>query len=146
MLTKQLVKLQRAGLDIINISLDTLNKNKYEQITRRKGWERVLMGIDLALQLNYNPVKVNCVLMKGFNDDELLDFVQYTKERNIYVRFIEYMPFNGNQWQHVKMMSYNEMLTNIKRVYPDLVELKNAPNDTSKVNSNTLKTNLEIKI
>lgn len=64
-LTRQLVTLQRAGLDIINVSLDTLQKDKFERITRRKGWERVLMGIDLGIQLGYNPVKVNCVVMKS---------------------------------------------------------------------------------
>ena len=64
-LTKKLVSLQRAGLDMINISLDTLKPDRYEKITRRKGWERVMMGIDLALQLGYNPVKINCVIMKG---------------------------------------------------------------------------------
>lgn len=64
-LTKQLVGLQRAGLDLLNISLDTLKSEKYEQITRRKGWDRVMLGIDLALQLGYNPVKINCVVMKG---------------------------------------------------------------------------------
>lgn len=64
-LTRQLVGLQRAGLDVINISLDTLKSDRYEKITRRKGLEKVLMGIDLALQLGYNPVKINCVLMKG---------------------------------------------------------------------------------
>ncbi|XP_058459635.1 molybdenum cofactor biosynthesis protein 1 isoform X1 [Malaya genurostris] len=64
MLTRQLVGLQRAGLDALNISLDTLKAAKYEQITRRKGWERVIAGIDLAIQLGYKP-KVNCVLMKA---------------------------------------------------------------------------------
>lgn len=64
-LLKKLVPLQKAGLDIINISLDTLQSKKYEKITRRKGWERVMMGIDLALQLGYNPVKINCVVMRG---------------------------------------------------------------------------------
>uniref|UniRef100_A0A8D8BNC7 Molybdenum cofactor biosynthesis protein 1 n=2 Tax=Culex pipiens TaxID=7175 RepID=A0A8D8BNC7_CULPI len=64
MLTRQLVGLQRAGLDGLNISLDTLKAAKYERITRRKGWERVIAGIDLAIQLGYKP-KVNCVLMKG---------------------------------------------------------------------------------
>lgn len=64
-LTKQLVALQKAGLDIINVSLDTLKADRYEKIARRKGWERVMMGIDLALQLGYNPVKINCVVMKG---------------------------------------------------------------------------------
>jgi GTP 3',8-cyclase / cyclic pyranopterin monophosphate synthase len=65
-LTKQLVPLQRAGLDAINISLDTLQAKKYEQITRRRGWERVIAGIDLAVQLGYRP-KINCVVMKGEN-------------------------------------------------------------------------------
>lgn len=64
-LTRQLVPLQRAGLDILNISLDTLKKDRYEKITRRRGFEKVLMGIELALQLGYNPVKINCVVMKG---------------------------------------------------------------------------------
>lgn len=64
-LTKKLVALQKAGLDIINISLDTLQCKKYEKITRRKGWDKVMMGIDLAIQLGYDPVKINCVLIKG---------------------------------------------------------------------------------
>ncbi|PSN48181.1 GTP 3',8-cyclase,mitochondrial [Blattella germanica] len=79
-LTRQLVALQQAGLDVVNISLDTLRPARYEQVTRRKGWERVMTGIDHAVQLGYSPVKVNCVLMKGFNDDELCDFVQLTQD------------------------------------------------------------------
>lgn len=70
-LTKQLVALQNAGLDVLNVSLDTLKIKKYEQITRRKGWERVMMGINLALQLGYNPVKINCVIMKGNCNSEV---------------------------------------------------------------------------
>lgn len=64
MLTRVLVGMQRAGLDAINISLDTLKSPKYEKITRRRGWERVVAGIDLSIQLGYQP-KVNCVVMKG---------------------------------------------------------------------------------
>lgn len=64
MLTRLLVPMQRAGLDGLNISLDTLKTEKYGEITRRKGWERVMAGIDLAIQLGYKP-KVNCVVMKG---------------------------------------------------------------------------------
>jgi len=60
-LTRQLVALQRAGLDVLNVSLDTLSPARYEQVTRRKGWERVMAGIDLALQLGYSPVKVKTV-------------------------------------------------------------------------------------
>lgn len=152
-LTKKLVALQRAGLDILNISLDTMQSKKYEKITRRNGLEKVMMGIDLALQLGYNPVKINCVLMRGefwapswgnnfnffrlfftlgFNEDELINFVEFTKDRNVDIRFIEYMPFSGNKWEVDKMVSYKEMLNNIKAVWPDFQPLINHPNDTSK--------------
>ncbi|KAJ3665780.1 hypothetical protein Zmor_001255 [Zophobas morio] len=131
-LTRQLVDLQRAGLDILNISLDTLKSDKYEFITRRKGWGRAVMGIDLALQLGYNPVKVNCVVMKGFNEEEIVDFVKFTKDRNVDVRFIEYMPFTGNKWDFNKLLSYKEMVEKIKQEFPDFYPLDNGPNDTSK--------------
>ncbi|XP_053663786.1 molybdenum cofactor biosynthesis protein 1 [Anopheles marshallii] len=131
MLTRQLVGLQRAGLDAINVSLDTLRAARYEQITRRKGWDRVMAGIDLAIQLGYRP-KVNCVLMKGFNDDEICDFVELTRDRNVDVRFIEYMPFTGNRWDTDKMVSYRTMLDTIRARYPAFEPLPNGPNDTSK--------------
>uniref|UniRef100_A0A182FI09 Molybdenum cofactor biosynthesis protein 1 n=1 Tax=Anopheles albimanus TaxID=7167 RepID=A0A182FI09_ANOAL len=131
MLTRQLVGLQRAGLDALNVSLDTLKVARYEQITRRKGWDRVIAGIDLASQLGYRP-KVNCVLMKGFNDDEICDFVELTKERNVDVRFIEYMPFTGNRWDTDKMVSFRATLDAIRARYPAFEALPNGPNDTSK--------------
>ncbi|XP_044761167.1 molybdenum cofactor biosynthesis protein 1 isoform X2 [Coccinella septempunctata] len=131
-LTKKLVELQKAGLDGLNISLDTLDGKKYENITRRKGMERVLMGIDLALQLGYDPVKINCVVMRGFNDDEVYDFIKLTEHKKLDVRFIEYMPFSGNKWEVDKMVPYNVMLAQIKSVWPDFLPLSNSPNDTSK--------------
>ncbi|KAL1462466.1 hypothetical protein WDU94_014298 [Cyamophila willieti] len=131
-LTKQLVTLQKAGLDSVNISLDTLKPDKYEFITRRKGWSRVMAGIDLAVQLGYDNLKVNVVVMKNFNDDEILDFVNLTRDRPIDVRFIEYMPFSGNEWNNTKIMPFSDMLSKIKEVYPNLTTLENAPNDTSK--------------
>ncbi|XP_050514548.1 molybdenum cofactor biosynthesis protein 1 isoform X2 [Diabrotica virgifera virgifera] len=131
-LTKQLVALQKAGLDILNISLDTLKPERYEVMARRKGWQRVMMGIDLALQLGYNPVKVNCVVMKNFNDDEILDFVELTKDKNVDVRFIEYMPFSGNKWEVDKMISYKDMVSRIRKKWSDFSPLVNGPNDTSK--------------
>ncbi|KAK6636895.1 hypothetical protein RUM43_010559 [Polyplax serrata] len=132
MLTKQLVGLQRAGLDGLNISLDTLKPKKFEMITRRKGWERVMAGIDLALQLGYDPVKINCVVMNGVNDDEILDFVNLTSNRNIDVRFIEYMPFDGNKWSKEKIIPYGFMIKQIMKEYPNLQRLKDGANDTSK--------------
>ncbi|EAA11683.4 AGAP006072-PA [Anopheles gambiae str. PEST] len=131
MLTRQLVGLQRAGLDALNVSLDTLRAARYEQITRRKGWDRVMAGIDLAIQLGYRP-KVNCVLMKGFNEDEICDFVELTRDRNVDVRFIEYMPFTGNRWDTDKMVPYRAMLETIRARYPAFEALPNGPNDTSK--------------
>ncbi|XP_049841454.1 molybdenum cofactor biosynthesis protein 1 isoform X1 [Schistocerca gregaria] len=132
MLTRQLVALQRAGLDGLNISLDTLQSQRYNQITRRKGWERVMAGIDLALQLEYDPVKINCVVMRGFNEDEVCSFVELTKDKNVDVRFIEYMPFSGNKWNDGKMVSFSEMLQIIRKQWPDFEPLPNGPNDTSK--------------
>lgn len=130
-LTRNLVSYQRAGLDSLNISLDTLQPKKYEQITRRKGFERVIAGIDLAIQLGYRP-KVNCVAMKNFNDDEICDFVEWTKDRDVDIRFIEYMPFSGNRWHTEKLLPYKDMLESIKEKYPNLETLLNGPNDTSK--------------
>lgn len=130
-LTRNLVAFQRAGLDSINISLDTLQPKKYEEITRRKGFERVIAGIDLAVQLGYKP-KVNCVVMKNFNGDEICDFVEWTKDRMVDIRFIEYMPFSGNRWHTEKMLSFKEMMDKIKEKFPDFEALPNAPNDTSK--------------
>lgn len=72
-------------------------------------------------------------MFEGFNDDELIDFVSFTKDRNIDVRFIEYMPFSGNKWEVDKMVSYKEMLEKIKHEWPNFYPLKNQANDTSKV-------------
>ncbi|KAG7198200.1 hypothetical protein KM043_005610 [Ampulex compressa] len=131
-LTRQLPSLQRAGLDAINISLDTLKQERFEMFTRRKGWAKVRAAIDLAIQLGYNPVKINCVIMRGFNDDELINFVDLTKEHPIDVRFIEYMPFQGNDWKENKMMSFTEMKAIIRTAYPNFGALPNDANDTSK--------------
>lgn len=130
-LTRNLVSYQRAGLDSLNISLDTLKSSKYEEITRRKGFERVVAGIDLAIQLGYRP-KINCVVMKNFNEDEICDFVEWTKDRAVDIRFIEYMPFSGNRWDTKKLLSFREMLDLIRAKYPEFDALKNGPNDTSK--------------
>jgi cyclic pyranopterin phosphate synthase len=108
-LSRSLEQLKDAGLSLINLSLDTLKPARFEQMTRRKGHERVLGSINKALDLGYNPVKINVVVMKGVNDDEILDFVEFTRNKNVNVRFIEYMPFDGNVWSTEKLVSYKEM-------------------------------------
>ncbi|CAD0245398.1 unnamed protein product [Spodoptera exigua] len=109
-LTRRLPALQRAGLSALNVSLDSLRADRYERMARRPGLARVLAGVDLALQLGYSPVKINVVLMKGFNDDEISDFVDYTIDRDVEVRFIEFMPFSGNRWDDSKLVPHRAAL------------------------------------
>uniref|UniRef100_A0A8C2YAA5 Molybdenum cofactor synthesis 1 n=1 Tax=Coturnix japonica TaxID=93934 RepID=A0A8C2YAA5_COTJA len=96
-LARLLPRLKEAGLNAINISLDTLVPAKFEFIVRRKGFHKVMEGIHKATELGYRPVKVNCVVMRGLNEDELLNFVDFTKDLPLDVRFIEYMPFDELQ-------------------------------------------------
>lgn len=122
-LSRQLDTLLEAGLTHVNISLDTLNADKFLEITRRNAFQKVMRAIDDASQkfpkfFSSNSdsndsikgrIKVNCVVMKGFNDDELYDFVKLTQHRNIDVRFIEWMPFNDNGWNQDRFVSYKKM-------------------------------------
>ncbi|KAE9544020.1 hypothetical protein AGLY_001709 [Aphis glycines] len=134
-LTKYLVDFQRAGLNALNVSLDTLQQNTYGKITRRDGQllKRVLAGIDLALQLGFSPVKVNCVLMRGINFNELRDFVEMTRDRTISYRFIEFMPFSMNDWDEKRMVPYKEAIREIMKSYPNFEPCNNEPNSTSKM-------------
>ncbi|XP_033368459.1 molybdenum cofactor biosynthesis protein 1 isoform X2 [Parus major] len=131
-LTRLLPQLKEAGLNAINISLDTLVPAKFEFIVRRKGFHKVIEGIHKATELGYHPVKVNCVVMRGFNEDEVLDFVDFTKDLPLDVRFIEYMPFDGNKWNFKKMVSYKEMLDTIKQRWPELEKLPCETSSTAK--------------
>ncbi|XP_027856891.1 molybdenum cofactor biosynthesis protein 1 isoform X3 [Xiphophorus couchianus] len=131
-LSRLLPKLKDAGLDLINISLDSLVPAKFEFVVRRKGFHKVMESIDKAVELGYNPVKINCVVMRGLNEDELLDFVQLTEKKPLEVRFIEYMPFDGNKWNFKKMVSYQEMLDQIRQQWPNLERLQSGPADTAK--------------
>nr|XP_046268627.1 molybdenum cofactor biosynthesis protein 1 isoform X2 [Scatophagus argus] len=131
-LARLLPKLKDAGLDLINISLDTLVPAKFEFIVRRKGFHKVIEGIDKAIEMGYNPVKVNCVVMRGLNEDELLDFVALTEKKPLEVRFIEYMPFDGNRWNFKKMVSYQEMLDRIRQQWPNMEMLQSEHTDTAK--------------
>ncbi|XP_051638852.1 molybdenum cofactor biosynthesis protein 1 isoform X3 [Manacus candei] len=96
------------------------------------GFHKVMEGIHKATELGYRPVKVNCVVMRGLNEDELLDFVDFTKDLPLDVRFIEYMPFDGNKWNFKKMVSYKEMLDTIKQRWPELERLPCETSSTAK--------------
>ncbi|XP_030527954.1 GTP 3',8-cyclase, mitochondrial isoform X2 [Rhodamnia argentea] len=131
-LARKLPKLKDFGLNSINISLDTLVPAKFEFLTRRKGHEKVLESINAAVGLGYNPVKVNCVVMRGVNDDEICDFVELTRSRPINVRFIEFMPFDGNVWNVKKLVPYYEMLDKVVSKYQGLQRIQDHPSETAK--------------
>jgi len=96
LLTAQLDELVAAGLRRINVSLDTLRADRFETIARRPGLDAVLRGIDASIAAGLTPLKLNCVVMRGRNDDELIEFARLTHNRPIFVRFIEVMPVHEN--------------------------------------------------
>jgi GTP 3',8-cyclase len=121
------------GVKSINVSLDSLDKEKFEHITRRDEFEKVYNNIHLLVDEGFK-VKVNAVLIRGFNDNEIIDFIDFTKDLPISVRFIEFMPFDGNKWDMDKMVSYKEVMQYVNAAFSkeQIVRLQDAPNDTSK--------------
>lgn len=109
LLAKYADDLKKSGLKRINISLDTLNKAKFKQISRFDLFDDVLDGIKSAIDLGFDPVKINVVVIKGVNDDELLDFVQLAKDKPVYVRFIELMPFHKSKWDFENFISAEDI-------------------------------------
>jgi cyclic pyranopterin phosphate synthase len=114
-LPRKIHALKEAGVTGFNISLDTLDEAKFSYITRRPGLSKVLDSIAMAEVLGYSPVKVNCVVMKGVNEDEVGAFAMMTKDRPLEVRFIEYMPFDDNQWARSKMFTFMETFDAVEK-------------------------------
>jgi cyclic pyranopterin phosphate synthase len=125
--------LKENNINNINVSLDTLSETKFKEITRRNQFEKVYKNILLLIENGFN-VKINAVLIKGFNDDEIIDFINLTKDFSISFRFIEFMPFDGNKWDLKKMVSYAEVLERVNNHFPieNVERIKDAENDTSK--------------
>jgi cyclic pyranopterin phosphate synthase len=121
--------LRRAGLRRINISCDSLQRERFAEMTRRDALQNVLDGIDAAVDAGFDPVKVNCVLMRGENDDEIVDFATFGRERGIGVRFIEFMPLDADdKWGIDKVVPASEIVSAIDAVYPlEQVERGSAP-------------------
>ena len=117
MLAEQIDALVAAGLRRVNVSLDTLREDRFFAIARRPGLERVLAGIDAALRAGLEPVKINCVVMRGRNDDELAELAALTRERAVFVRFIELMPVEENlDLQRDAYVSADEMLERMSAI------------------------------
>jgi GTP 3',8-cyclase len=102
-----------AGIQSINVSLDTFSEDKFSKLTRRNNLHQILSNIHLLLQYPFE-VKINVVVMKGVNDDEIPDFVEFTRENRIDVRFIEFMPFPGNHWNKDQVFGYEKILEKVQ--------------------------------
>ncbi len=108
-----------AGLRRINVSLDSLRPEVFRELTRRDDLDRVIAGIDAALDAGLDPVKVNCVVMRGINDDEVADLAAFGREKGVGVRFIEFMPLDADgQWSLDKVVPTHEILERIDAVFP----------------------------
>jgi cyclic pyranopterin phosphate synthase len=117
LLKEKLAALKSAGLDNINLSLDTLKRERFQEITYRDHFDDVIASIFAALEYGFTPLKVNTVILRGFNEDEILDFIAFIQDKPINVRFIEFMPFDGNQWDDSKLVPYQEMKCIIESKY-----------------------------
>ena len=122
--------LQEANIRSLNISLDTLQPDKYLLVTRRDQFKKVWENIQLLLKKDFH-IKVNMVVMKGFNENEINDFISWTKDVPVHVRFIEFMPFSGNRWTSNKVVTLQQILNTVSEKY-DFVPLQGEKHDTAK--------------
>ena len=112
-------ELRDAGLDRINVSLDSLKSERFFAMTRRDELHNVLAGIAEAQVAGFSPMKVNAVIERGTNDDEILDLVRYGRDNNVEVRFIEFMPLDAtNEWERNKVVSQEEIVATIAAEFP----------------------------
>ncbi|MEY4361072.1 MAG: hypothetical protein RL391_378, partial [Actinomycetota bacterium] len=111
-------ELRAAGLGRVNISLDTLDRARFEQMTRRDELERVLAGIDAAIGADFSSVKINAVIERGVNDDEILALAEFGRTKGVEVRFIEFMPLDAEgHWVNDKVVSQDEIVSAIDARY-----------------------------
>ncbi len=122
--------LQMAGIRSVNVSLDTLNAKKFKFITRREQFDLVMNNIHLLVRQNFH-VKINVVVTRGLNEMEIKDFVDWTRDFPVHIRFIEFMPFSGNNWSSNQVFTWEQMLEVIRENY-DYQRLEDEKNGTSK--------------
>ncbi|MBI5207644.1 MAG: GTP 3',8-cyclase MoaA, partial [Candidatus Firestonebacteria bacterium] len=128
-------KIYKLGIRRINISLDTLQKEKFKMITHRDEFHRVSQGIEKALNLGFTPVKINVVIIKGINDDEIEDFVRLTNEQPLHLRFIGFMPVGVREkWSSEKYISSQEIKNKIKELFPSKKITGSGPATYYKIN------------
>jgi cyclic pyranopterin phosphate synthase len=118
-----------AGLQRVNVSIDSLKAERFKEITFRDEMKKVITGIDASLEAGLSPVKINVVVMRGINDDEIIDFAKFGRGRDVIVRFIEFMPLDADKkWSTSSVVSLEEIFSTINSVYPlEAVKRTNAP-------------------
>ena len=129
-LDKYLDLFQKIGLKKINFSLDTLDKARSIFITKRDFYDRIMQNLEKALEMGMH-IKLNIVLIKGVNDAEINDFIALTKHKNLVVKFIEFMPFKGNEWDWSKGVSKQEILDTVQKKFGEIEVLENPMHSTS---------------
>jgi cyclic pyranopterin phosphate synthase len=122
--------IKSSGITSLNISLDTLDKDRFTMMTKRDQYDRVRSNISLAIREGLH-VKVNVVVMKGLNDGEIVDFLRWTKDEPIHVRFIEFMPFSGNKWNSDRVMTWQQILEVATDAF-DVLPLEREKHETAK--------------
>ena len=123
--------LHRAGLRGVSISLHSLRKDRFAKISGLDALPRVLRGIDTAIDEGLSPIKINSVAIRGYNDDEVLDLVEFTRDRNLSIRFIEFMPLDGlGIWSPENVVSGKEIIDRVSSRYP-LVSKGRGASETS---------------
>jgi cyclic pyranopterin phosphate synthase len=115
LLTDQARALYDAGLRRINVSLDTLDPDRFRAISRRDGLDRVLAGIAAAKEAGFGPIKVNAVAVRGVNDADVVPLARYARQHGLEMRFIEYMPIGADAWERGKVLFAHEILEQIER-------------------------------
>lgn len=125
--------LKKADVDVINISIDSLNREKFKKITLRDQYEQLEKNMNLLDAQGFR-LKLNVVLLKGINDDEIIAFINLSRDRSWQIRFIEFMPFDGNNWDRSKTVSLEAILKTAESHYglSQIKRLKDAANDTAK--------------
>lgn len=122
--------LHRLGIHSINVSLDSLDAERFHHITRRDKFREVYAGIEQMLQLGFD-VKLNAVIAAGVNTSDIGPFIELTRYKQLSVRFLEEMPFNGGDHDYRQTWTYNDILSHIRGLYPTVESLTAAPESTS---------------
>src|SRR5205807_4195698 len=117
LLSAQAQALYDAGLRRINISLDTLDPDRFRQLARREGLEQTLAGIEAARRAGFDPVKINAVSMRGLTELEVIPLARFARERGLEMRFIEYMPIGADQWERQKVYFADEIMEQLTREF-----------------------------